>query len=49
MIHHKLEVNNKVHDILSRRVSLSISFQSEIIKFEFLKELYEEDEDFAKI
>jgi len=49
VIHHKFRVNNKVLNALSRRVSLLISLQSEIIGLECLKELYKEDEDFAKI
>ena len=49
MIHHKFEINNKVPDALSRRVSLLISLKSEIIGFEFLKDLYKEDKGFAEI
>ena len=49
MIRYKSRVDNKISNALSRRVSLLISLQSEIIEFEFLKELYEEDEDFAEI
>jgi len=49
VIRHKSGVDNKVSDALSRNVSPLMSLQSEIIWFEFVKELYEEDEDFAEI
>jgi len=49
VIHHKSEIDNKVLDALSRRVSLLISLKSEIIGFEFLKDLYKEDKGFAEI
>ena len=48
VIRQKFGVDNKVPDALSRRVSLS-SLQSKIIRFECLKNLYKEDEDFTEI
>jgi len=40
VIHHKSGVDNKVLNALSRRVSLLVLLQSEIIEFEYLKEPY---------
>ena len=48
MIHNKSGVDNKVSDALGQRVSLLISLQSEIIGFEYLKELYKEEKTLLK-
>ena len=42
-------IYNKVLDTLSRRMQLLVTLQSEIIGFDFLKELYEKDEVFEEI
>ena len=48
-IKHKASLHNDVADSLSRRHALVTSMQVQVVGFDVLKELYEEDADFGEI
>jgi hypothetical protein len=49
VLKHTSGQSNKVADALSRRVALMTAVNNQIIGFEFLKDLYSDDEDFRTI
>ena len=48
-IKNKVGVHNVVADVLSRKHALVTSMQFQVVRFNVLKELYEEDVDFGEI
>jgi len=46
---HKLGITNKVANVLSRIASLLTTLRTKVVGFDYLKELYENDENFGDI
>ncbi|KAI4340765.1 hypothetical protein MLD38_025572 [Melastoma candidum] len=49
LLKHKPRVKNVVADALSRKMTLLSAMETKLIGFEYLKDLYKDDEDFRRI